>query len=1132
MAAETVIPEGTVTVLFTDLVGSTTMNQQLGDENSRSIERSVEQLVMELVGANRGVPIKEIGDGVMAAFGSARRAVTCAREIQRAMVARNRADPAVHLQMRIGLHTGEVLSENGDLHGETVIIAKRIESLAPPGGVLASATVQLVLGTARDELVDRGEFELKGIASRWRLFEVPCAPTGTDVVLGDNRPTPFTGRQHERARLQALVREAATGTGALVLISGEAGAGKSRLAAEAVAEAQRHQMTVLTGQCLDLDVPPPYQPLLDQLEQAAQQTTSERMRVALGENAAELATLMPVLRQRYDDIPETPSLPPDQERQYVLHGVQAFMKRAAANRPVLLLFEDLHWADESSLLLLEHLAPVLGSMGLLVIGTYRHTDLDGSRPMSRSLANLARGRHAVEIRLPLLGRDDVGVLLANRAGRPPPAELVDVVHAETDGNPLFVEEVFRHLHEAGKLFDEGGQWVSGVTLSETEVPRGVQRVIARRLEQLSSGTRRLLAIAAVIGRTFSFDLLAAVSTSTDDAIFEALEEAAPLGLITESVALREASYVFVHEQFRQSLLGELSLPRRQRLHVGVADALERRSSPSSSTSIVAVANHLELAGSAAPSERTAAALVGSATSALDALAFEDALRVVQRALTYLDEDDHEGRARVAALLARALRGSGQVEEALTTLDRALAPLSSMSDSRARLLLQRAALLLDQFRAEPTLEDLALLLEHYRRAGDQVAELEVLLALGRAHYILSLDRRESAEPCRASYAAAHQLAEHLEDKASMARALLPTAWFIDYWPDYRTVANENLREALRLSQELGNEDLIIDCLTTRLRVGWENVTHADAEALQQRLESRRDPVRLKEFCFWMMWYELAAGEFRRCVDVCDRGLALATQLAAAPVQYGSIKSMALVELGRFDAVDDAIAQEVTDDHHPFGQAMAHVARLTYLERLGAFPEAIECALTTHPVAVELSRFWMQRLIVNALTSVRARLLIDGEDLPFAARQLLDTAEAKPMVNERAELLLRIGSPRQALELLAPTTVHLEQVEHHRRLTAALLTLAEIHLALDDHHAAEIVCRHGLDIADRHEQGSLIWQLRLVLACALEAARGRGGEARQERDRAGEERAVLAARIADPVLRDRFERTALSSRWGPR
>jgi hypothetical protein len=208
----------------------------------------VERLVLEHIESHRGVAIKEMGDGVMAAFASARRAVVCAREIQRAMRERGRRDPSQIVHMRIGLHTGEVLTENGDLHGETVIIAKRVESVTPPDGVFATATVHLVLGTARNELEDRGEFSLTGIAAPWRLYEVPCGDVVADVgVLADNQASPYIGRRRERERLCGLVSSAAAGSGSIVLISGEAGAGKSRLAAEAVAEAQRNRMNALTG---------------------------------------------------------------------------------------------------------------------------------------------------------------------------------------------------------------------------------------------------------------------------------------------------------------------------------------------------------------------------------------------------------------------------------------------------------------------------------------------------------------------------------------------------------------------------------------------------------------------------------------------------------------------------------------------------------------------------------------------------------------------------------------------------------------------------------------------------------------------------------------------------------------------
>src|SRR5438093_3321869 len=202
MAADAVpLPEGTVTVLSTDLVGSTLLNQRLGDTAATAVERELAALAQEQVDKQRGVVVKDTGDGLMVAFQSARRAVVCAKEIQRAIARRNRSRPDAAVQLRVGLHTGEVLNEDGGLHGETLIIAKRIESVAPAAGIFASDTVHGVLGTARGELQARGEFALKGIDAKWQLWEVPWASAAASGVLGGCERTPFVGRTPERTRL-------------------------------------------------------------------------------------------------------------------------------------------------------------------------------------------------------------------------------------------------------------------------------------------------------------------------------------------------------------------------------------------------------------------------------------------------------------------------------------------------------------------------------------------------------------------------------------------------------------------------------------------------------------------------------------------------------------------------------------------------------------------------------------------------------------------------------------------------------------------------------------------------------------------------------------------------------------------
>jgi predicted ATPase len=319
----------------------------------------------------------------------------------------------------------------------------------------------------------------------------------------------------------------------------------------------------------------PYHPVIEQIEQSARIVRPDALRRALGENAAEVAKLMPELRRLYPDIPEPVTIPPEQERRFALHGVTAFIERASAVQPILLVFENLHWADESTLLLLRHLVQHLAKSSVLLLGTYRPTDIEADRAFGRMLEPLLREHLVQEIPLRGLTQEDVAALLAGRAGTRPPAALVSLLYSETEGNPFFLEEVFRHLNEAGRLLDDQGNWRIGVQVGVTEVPRGVRMVIERRLERVSENCRRMLAFAAVIGRTFSFDLLAQVAQFDEDTLFDALEQAERANLVVDVSIEREARYSFGHEQIRQTLLGTLSMPRRQRVHVRVADAIER-----------------------------------------------------------------------------------------------------------------------------------------------------------------------------------------------------------------------------------------------------------------------------------------------------------------------------------------------------------------------------------------------------------------------------------------------------------------------------------------------------------------------------------------------------------------------------
>jgi len=294
------LPEGTVTVLFTDVEGSTGLTTSRGDEAARDVLRAHEELVRQQVQEHDGREVKAIGDGFMVAFGSARKAVACAVGIQRALEEHSRGQPqGDQVRVRMGLNTGEVVRERDDLFGETVNAAARIAAKAKGGQVLISEATKGVLGRAQDvQIVDRGRFRLKGFPERWRLFEVVWQeepPASTAPLLVER--TPFVGREAERAELRRCLDQVAGGHGALVMIGGEPGVGKTRLAEELMAEARQRGMTALIGHCYEMEGAPPCIPYVEILETAARMFPPETMRETLGDSAPEVAKLMPELRR-------------------------------------------------------------------------------------------------------------------------------------------------------------------------------------------------------------------------------------------------------------------------------------------------------------------------------------------------------------------------------------------------------------------------------------------------------------------------------------------------------------------------------------------------------------------------------------------------------------------------------------------------------------------------------------------------------------------------------------------------------------------------------------------------------------------------------------------------------------------
>ncbi len=421
--------------------------------------------------------------------------------------------------------------------------------------------------------------------------------------MAETRPTarrlappgrrPFVGRERELAALQAVLDGVAGEGGRVVAIEGEPGIGKTGLLQEFARTARGAGWHVLLGHAYDSEGMPPYLPFIEALREYAVAATDAALAAFVGQ-APEVAALIPHLRARVPVDQERMQLAPGSERYRLFEAIRDWFADLASEpgRPGLVLgLEDLHWADESTLLLLEHLSRRLHETAIVLVLTYRDTELEPGRPLVRTIEQITRLGIVERLNLRRLDMEGMAALLAGLGGAPPPDRLVRLIYEETDGNPLFVQEVHEYLAGEGRLFDEKGRWRPDLRIDEAEVPQGVQMVIGGRLQRLSEGCRQALTVASAIGRTFDFDLLREVSQASEADLLDAMDEAEQAHLVTSGRALRGAQLMFTHELVRQTLASQLALPRRRALHLAVAEAIERLHAGNLGTYSAELAHH-------------------------------------------------------------------------------------------------------------------------------------------------------------------------------------------------------------------------------------------------------------------------------------------------------------------------------------------------------------------------------------------------------------------------------------------------------------------------------------------------------------------------------------------------------------
>jgi len=506
----------TTSVVRTDLVDSTELSARLGPEAAGEARSIHIALVRNAVAATGGTEAKNLGDGLMVVYPSLGGALDGAVAIQQAIEVHNRRAP-VPMVVRVGLSSGDATEEDGEYSGEPVVEAARLCSAATGGQIVTSEMVRLLARRTDHRFAPLGAVELDGLPEAVEAWEVIWAPAKAVAVGPLPRrlaPTPTTGvvgRILESEHLLGALKATMAGEGhRLVLVSGEPGIGKTTLAGDLAQRAYADGARVLYGRS-DEDLRVPYQPFVEALDDLVANASGQALSALDERHLSELSRLVPQVRQRLPELGEPPSTDAEAERHLLFGAVTAVLAELAETAPVLFVLDDLHWADKPTVLLLRHLVATLGSTRVLLVGTYRDSDLTATHPLTEGLAAL-RADPAVDL-LAVRGLDEGGViaLLEGLAGHEMDSAGIDLARAmrrETDGNPFFTTEMLRYLAETDAIRQEGSRWVAAVDLSSVGLPESVREVVGQRMRSLGTDAHQVLTVASVMGRDFDVAFLA------------------------------------------------------------------------------------------------------------------------------------------------------------------------------------------------------------------------------------------------------------------------------------------------------------------------------------------------------------------------------------------------------------------------------------------------------------------------------------------------------------------------------------------------------------------------------------------------------------------------------------------------
>jgi eukaryotic-like serine/threonine-protein kinase len=757
------------------------------------------------------------------------------------------------------------------------------------------------------------------------------------------------GREREVDELCEAADLAFAGRGQLVLISGEPGIGKTRLAEELTTYAHLRDALVLWGRCYEGEGAPAYWPWMRVVRAYSVDHDPDALAATMGAGAADIAEIVSEVRRRLPGLAPPPAVGAEQARFRLFDSVTTFLVNASRREPLVVVLDDLHWADGPSLRLLEFLAPHLGDARLLVVGMYRDTELHAQHPLTQTLFELARVRPPRRIALRGLTRAEVARYIAMTAGVEPDEVLVSAVHAKSEGNPFFVAEIVRLLSAEGQLDTVPGA---------IAIPHEVRELIGRRLAPLGPACREALAIAAVIGREFDLRVLQGVAGVPVERLLEALDEAQAARVIAAPAPGR---YRFAHVLISDTLADGLPASRRLQLHRQVGEALERVFAGRLDSHLAELAHHFLEAAPAGDVEQGLRYATAAAEHASSRLAYEEAARMHERALWALDLAPADEARRCDLLLARgeAHHRAGAHAQARAAFRQAAELARELSSSER---LVRATLGFAGPRGSFGVVDdeLVGLLDEALQvvaAHDDASRAKLLARLAMELYFAAAGERRATLVNEAL-----AIARRLGDPATLAYVL--NARYAALWgPENVEERLEIADEVVELARSAGDHRLAREGRGRRivalLELGDVAAAHAEIEVHARAAEELRQPFGRWQAAVWRVAEALLAGRFADAASQAREAFELGRRVRMPDAEncFAVHSFIAAMELGRLAELQATVEQLAAR----YAETTRWMAGLAYLHaELGRRDEAaaaFEPLAARGFVALERDNQWL-------------------------------------------------------------------------------------------------------------------------------------------------------------------------------